>query len=68
MIGKGKNWARVTFLVLTILGTPSAIKALIDGVSVGTFSSLLGMFQMAIQFCALILLFRSPAKDWFRKV
>jgi hypothetical protein len=46
MIGKGRNWARVTFLVLFILGVPFTIQPLLDSLAPNSFSGVLYIAQV----------------------
>jgi hypothetical protein len=75
MIGRGKNWARTTFLILFVLALPStrwswtrsgsdpAISGWID------MSLLcLGIAEVVLQFVALALLFQQVSTDWFRSM
>jgi hypothetical protein len=66
MIGKGRNWARITFLVLFIIGLPFSVLPLLQSLAVNLFSGLLGVAQMVIQVVALVFLFQKPSSDWFR--
>lgn len=66
-ISKGKNWARITFLVLFILGSLPSIPLVIDET---TRSSVLGAFsliQIVLQVIALFIVFTKPGKEWFKK-
>lgn len=66
-ISKGKNWARIIFLVLFVLGSLPAVPLVLGEF---TRSPLLGAFsivQIAIQIFALYLLFTKPGSRWFKK-
>ncbi len=65
MIGKGKNWARITFLVLFIIGVPLSILPMIQSLSHYPVSGVLGLLQVAMQAIALVLLFQSGSSAWF---
>jgi hypothetical protein len=67
MIGKGKNWARIVFLIFFILGTPFSILPLINSLSVNLISGTLGLIQVVLQIVALVLLFQKPSSIWFKK-
>jgi hypothetical protein len=62
---QGRNWARITFLVLYIIGTLISIPALFmvpqSIVNVGVF-----IIQAVLQLAALIMLFSQAARRWFR--
>jgi hypothetical protein len=66
-ISKGKNWARITFLVLFILGSPLSIPL---GLGEFTRSPVLGAFslvQIVLQVVALYIVFTKPGAAWFKK-
>lgn len=66
MIGKGKNWARITFLVLFILGVPLSILPLIQSLAYAPISGVLGIAQSALQTVAVIFLFLKESSAWFK--
>ena len=66
MIGKGRNWARITLLVLFIIGIPFSILPLMNSLSANPISGLLGLGQSVLQIVALVFLFQRPSSDWFR--
>ena len=67
-ISTGKNWARITFLVLYVSGVPSLLAHLISGelfrLSIDGVHSVV---QACLQGYALYLLFTQPGNNWFRK-
>ena len=64
-IGQGRNWARITYLVLFILGVPMTIYSyLISAIS--TLSIILGIAGAIVQIIALIFLFQKQSSDWFK--
>ncbi|HMO52540.1 MAG TPA: hypothetical protein PKE26_15065 [Kiritimatiellia bacterium] len=66
MIGKGRNWARITFLVLFIIGIPFSILPLLNSLSANPISGLLGLGQTVLQLVALVFLFQRASSEWFR--
>lgn len=68
MIGKGRNWARITFLVLFIIGTPFSVLPLMQSLAANPISGLLGIVQIIIQIVAIVFLFQKPSSDWFREI
>jgi len=65
MIGTGRNWARVTFLVMFILGIPLFIEPLLESLAASPVSGVLGIGQAVIQAVALVLLFQAlPGFVW----
>ena len=67
-IAKGRNWARITFLVLAIIGTPLAVKPLLESLAASPFSGVLGILQSLLQIVGLVLLFLKPSSHWFKKM
>lgn len=66
-ISKGKNWARITFLVLFILGSLPSIPLVLGEF---TRSPVLGAFslvQIVLQVVALYMVFTKPGAAWFKK-
>jgi hypothetical protein len=64
---QGRNWARVTYVVILVLGIPSVIATVHDlMVAPSTFDTVF-LLQSVIQFSALGLLFTPSAGAWFRK-
>lgn len=68
MIGRGRNWARITFLVLFIIGIPFSVLPLLRSLAVNPISGLLGIGLMVIQIVALVFLFQRASSDWFREM
>lgn len=65
-IAAGRNWARITFLVVflvsLVLGLPALMAEFLRNPAFG----LLSVVSSLMQLCAVILLFTSPGKSWFR--
>ena len=68
MIGKGRNWARIIFLVLFIIGIPFSILPLLQSMAANPISGLLGIGQTVIQIIALVFLFQKPSSIWFKEM
>lgn len=66
MISRGKNWARITYLVLFAIGLPFAILPLLHSLAVNPVSGLLGIAQTVMQAVAMVFLFQQASSDWFR--
>lgn len=66
MIDKGKNWARITFLVLFILGVPLSILPLLQSLAYAPISGLIGIAQVVLQTIAVIFLFLKDSSAWFK--
>lgn len=67
MIDKGKNWARITYLVLTILGAFS-IFTTISNFSQAPLQNSIGIGNWVLQITALVLLFQTPSSMWFTEM
>jgi len=67
-VSQGRNWARITVLVFFVIGLlPSYFivrSELGRSTSLGVFSIL----QAALQAYSLMLVFTTPAKQWFRGI
>jgi hypothetical protein len=66
MIGRGRNWARITFLVLFLLGLVPAILPIIHSLPLRPISGVLGLAQIVLQALALFFLFQRDSSEWFR--
>lgn len=67
LIGMGKNWARILFLVSFLVGIPFWPGNMADAFRFSTFSGVLYIVQAGLQLWALILLFQSDSSAWFRR-
>ena len=67
-IGKGRNWARITFTVLFLIGVPFSVLPLVQSVAASPVSGMLGIAQAVIQAIALVLLFQKPSSHWFSEM
>ena len=65
-IGGGKNWARITFLVLFLLGLLPSILPLLRSFDINPLSGFLGLAQIVLQILALVFLFQQESGDWFK--
>lgn len=61
-VRKGRNWARVTVLVLVVLGV---IDTLTGRRSAQPLPFMLNLAEILLDVAALTLLFREPASHWF---
>jgi len=68
MIGKGRNWARITFLIMFILGVPLSILPMIQSLTHDPVSGILGLVQAAMQIIAIVLLFQGASSAWFKVI
>ena len=68
LIGRGRGWARITYLVLFIMSIPYGVLPLFKSFSAHRASNFILVGQLTINVVAFVLLFQ-PANDaWFRRV
>ena len=60
-IGRGRNWARITYLVIFVLGVPGAVTGLFRSSGVAQASALLGVPEGILEIVALVFLFQAPS-------
>jgi len=63
----GKNWARIVFTVLFVLGLPISILPLAEALQSRPFSGILGIFQLVLQTSAMTLLWLPGSRPWFHR-
>ncbi len=68
MIGEGKNWARITFLVLFILGIPFSVLPAIRLLITNPISGMFSVGISILQLIAIIFLFQKTSSDWFNSM
>src|SRR5258706_13861316 len=66
-ISSGRNWARITYLVLFLIGLIPAWPTFAAEFARSPILGILSVVQLAIQGYAVFLLFTSPGKTWFQK-
>ncbi len=66
-IAAGRNWARIVFLVLLIIGLPLATPTYIAELRTNLPYGLVSIVVAIIQVLALVLLFAKTSNPWFRK-
>ena len=69
-IARGRNWARILFLIfsgLSILSIPMLVFSVISGAQ-NVFTGLVGLLNLGISFYACYLLLTAPAREWFRSM
>jgi hypothetical protein len=67
-IWKGRDWARITFLVLYIIGIPFAVFTLLQPLMDRPFYGVLGIGQAVLQLVALVFLFQKSSSEWFKQM
>jgi uncharacterized membrane protein len=68
MIGHRKNWARITFLILFLIGVLPSIPIYINSFTLNPLSGSVELIQAALEIIALVLLFQKESSSWFRGV
>ena len=66
LIGEGKNWARITFLALFIIGIPLLILPTIQLLITRPILGIVVIGQTILQIITLVFLFQKPSSDWFK--
>jgi hypothetical protein len=66
-VARGLNWARITLLVLFLLGLPLVFFVWDLLLREGAASVAILLVQTIAQFAALVLLFRPASNAWFRR-
>ena len=67
-ISAGRNWARITLLVMFIIGVLPTLPIVLGEFSRSAVVGALSVSQIGLQVYALFLLFTLPGSSWFRKV
>jgi hypothetical protein len=62
-IRQGRNWARITWLILMLLGLPFALIAVL---AFDPMKSIITVGQTIIQIVATVFLFQKPSSEWFQ--
>jgi len=66
-IGKGRNWARITWLVLLVLGIIPYAFGLMELFNRSVLVGCLSVTQLVMQMVAIQYIFTKPGSYWFRK-
>jgi hypothetical protein len=66
-ISSGRNWARITFLVMFIIGVLPTVPIVLGEFSRSAVLGALSVAHIGLQVYALFLLFTRPSSTWFRK-
>jgi hypothetical protein len=65
-MGQGRNWARITFLILFIVGAVPAMAILKSNLDRSVVVGVLAVIQTIAQLYALWLVFTPPGSHWFK--
>ncbi len=67
-ISAGRNWARITFLVIFVIDMLPTLPLMLGEFSSAPVIGALSVAQVGLQVYAMFLLFSQPGSGWFRKV
>jgi succinate-acetate transporter protein len=67
MMSRGRNWARIAFLVLFVVGLVPSLPALLADFGRSPVIGGLALGDVVLQAWALILVFINPGKTWFQR-
>ncbi|MEZ0232686.1 MAG: hypothetical protein ACAH12_07580 [Methylophilaceae bacterium] len=65
-ISIGRNWARILFLILTLIGMVIFVPTVLAEVDLSLLSAVISVVQAGLQITALWIMFTSPGKLWFK--
>jgi hypothetical protein len=66
MIFRGKNWARLLFIIPLFIGLPFAFPAIFNVLQKSPINSAIAFIKLCLQIMAAVLLLQKPARDWFK--
>jgi hypothetical protein len=66
-IWRGRNWARITFLALYLVGLPFSIPTVRGLFSASVTVGCITVLQTILQLAAIYLLFAKPGSNWFKR-
>jgi len=67
-ISRGRNWARIIFLIVFLFGLPASIPSLISHFTRSPSAGWLMLLTILFQMTANVLLFQKPSNAWFRSI
>ena len=66
-ISQGRNWARITYLVLTLIGFPMSVSEMMSELGRSPVIGLISAVSIVLTIFALWLVFTMPGSAWFRR-
>ena len=70
-IGSGRNWARIVFLLHSVVAVPYLTPRILAAVAtlpvINVLGGVLGIFQVAAAMVALVMVFQPGSNAWFRR-
>ncbi len=67
-IGMGRNWARISILVWSVMILPVGIQTPLKNIGAHPYAGLLAIILFVTQLVALALLFQKSSSNWFKKM
>lgn len=67
-IEKGRNWARIIFLIIFIAGILFSVSSFLQMLKYNPIFILTGIIHTILQATALALLFQKSSSEWFKKI
>ena len=64
-LGKGKNWAKVSLVVILAVSSPVTSLPACESISHNPIHTLLGFIQIILYVVALVFLFHNNSSNWF---
>jgi len=68
MILRGRNWARMLFIVLFFIGFPFTIPAFLIVLQKKPVAAVFFLAQLSLQLMAVVLLLQKPTRNWFNSI
>ncbi|MDD2904527.1 MAG: hypothetical protein PHU44_19020 [Syntrophales bacterium] len=68
MILKGRNWARMLYMILFISGAPFAFPAIIVAFQKTPVLAVIRLLQLFMQMMAVVLLLQKTTRNWFARL
>lgn len=67
-IYRGRNWARLLYIILFIIGAPFAFPAVLTTFQKSPILAVIRLLQLSLQMMAVVLLLQKPSRDWFKMI
>jgi hypothetical protein len=64
-MGKGKDWARWSLVVILAISIPLTVLPAFDSISHNPIHTILGFLQLGLYIVALLFLFHGSSSEWF---
>ena len=68
MIWRGRNWARLLYLIVFLIGAPFAFPVIVMVFQKNLIFSIVGLIKISLQIMAAVLLLQKPTRQWFRMI